>query len=188
MGLFSSLASFFRRKPAESSGRSFFTFQNTGEVILAERYLREAGFQVEAMGPPEWIRTGCDMVLVSDGIQEVGIRRTLEEKNLTPEQVHPVSSTMLTPVSLFSVSDFGDWYMVRAANMKITVAKATGIIVNVSGGGCPDVPYLAGLLLGQSIEQAADPRLEGKTLCSYALQKAFEEARRFWRTELHGSS
>jgi hypothetical protein len=33
--------------------------------------------------------------------------------------------------------------MIRAANMKLTVDKDTMVIVNISGGGCPDVPYLA---------------------------------------------
>ena len=51
---------------------------------------------------------------------------------------------------------------------------------NVSGGGCPDVPYLAGLLVGQNVAKAEAPRLHGQTLCSYALQRAFEEARRLW--------
>ena len=54
-------------------------------------------------------------------------------------------------------------------------------VVNVSGGGCPDVPYLAALLTGQCIGEAEEPRVKGQTLCSYSLQRAFEEARRLWR-------
>ena len=187
MSFFSALAGLFRQKKETPvlSG-SFFTFQSTGDVMRAERVLREAGFAVEVKGPPPWLQTGCDMVLVCDCVQEVGIRRVLEENHVPPEQVYPVSEAMLAPVSLVSVTDFGDWFMVKAANMKITVAYDTGCIVNVSGGGCPDVPYLAGLLLGQSIDTAEEPRLGGKTLCSYALQKAFEEVRRLWRTH-HGS-
>ncbi|MFR1534160.1 MAG: hypothetical protein ACLSTO_11360 [Bilophila wadsworthia] len=51
----------------------------------------------------------------------------------------------------------------------------------MSGGGCPDVPYLAALLTGQCIGEAEEPRVKGQTLCSYSLQRAFEEARRLWR-------
>ena len=77
--------------------------------------------------------------------------------------------------------------MVQAANVKITVERASGRIVNVSGGGCPDVPYLASVLTGQSIDGAEEPRVQGHTLCSYALQKAFLEARRIWRQEGGGA-
>ena len=135
------------------------------------------------MGPPPAMRTGCDMVLVCSAVLEPKIRLLLEEANLLPEDVRPVSSELLEPVSLFQFKDLGDWFMVRAANMKITVAKEQGIIVNVSGGGCPDVPYLAEKLVGQSIATTAEPRLSGQTLCSYALQKAFLEARRLWLKE-----
>ena len=87
---------------------------------------------------------------------------------------------MLEPAALFRQKDYGDWFMVRVANMKITVEKASGRIVNVSGGGCPDVPYLASLLIGKSIAEAEEPRVKGQTLCSYSLQRAFEEARKLW--------
>jgi hypothetical protein len=67
---------------------------------------------------------------------------------------------------------------VRAANMKVTVHRSSGRIVNVSGGGCPDVPYLAEVLVGRSIDEAPEPRSLGRTLCGYALQLAFTEVRR----------
>lgn len=184
------LKSFFtprdqKLKTKTSSDRSFFSFQHTGEVLAAEKFLRQAGFSVEVMGPPTYMRTGCDMVLVCESIAEPKITRLLEAANLQPEQVLPVSEGLLEPVSLFQVQDLGAWFMVRAANMKITIEKANGTIVNVSGGGCPDVPYLAAKIQGQSIANCEEPRLSGQTLCSYSLQKAFMEARRLWLQE-HG--
>ncbi len=68
--------------------------------------------------------------------------------------------------------------MVRAANMKITVDKSTQTIVNVSGGGCPDVPYLAARMTGKRLSEAPSPRDLGHTLCGYALELAFQEIRR----------
>jgi len=47
--------------------------------------------------------------------------------------------------------------------------------VNVSGGGCPDVPFLAESLVGKSLREAPPPRSIGHTLCGYALQLAYEE-------------
>lgn len=126
------------------------------------------------------------MVLVIDGIQAPAILRCLNKAGIVPEQHYPMSDDMLSPVSLVRVTDFGQWFMVQAANMKITVDKSQGTIVNVSGGGCPDVPYLAKILVGQSIATSEEPRLRGQTLCSYALQKAFEEAKKRWMQENHG--
>lgn len=159
--------------------QGFLVFQHTGEVIRAERLLREAGLAVEVKGPPPELRTGCDMVLVFDLMREPLARQTLRAAGLEPRCV-PVRDTLLEPVSLFQVRDYGKWFMVRAANMKITVERASGTIVNVSGGGCPDVPYLAALLTGQCIRDAEAPTVRGQTLCSYSLQRAFEEARRLW--------
>lgn len=187
---FSRLAGLFQGKPRKgaspppsggSAERGFLVFQHTGEVIQAERTLREAGFAVEVKGPPPELRTGCDMVVVFDLMLEPLVRRALEAVQLEPVQSVPMRDALLEPVSLFQIQDYGDWFMVRAANMKITVERASGKIVNVSGGGCPDVPYLAALLTGQCIGDAEEPRIKGRTLCSYALQRAFEEARRLWR-------
>ena len=171
-----------RRNGAEEpkAELGFLVFQHTGEVIQAERGLQAAGFRVEVKGPPPELRTGCDMVLTFPLMKEHAVRRVLEELRLNPLNVVPVSATMLEPVSLFRVTDYGQWIMVQAANVKLTFERESGLIVNISGGGCPDVPYLAGLLVGRRLDDAEEPRLKGHTLCSYALQKAFLEARRLW--------
>ena len=170
-----------RRKGGSAMEQGFLVFEQTGDVISAERFLRKQGFAVEVKAPPAALRKGCDMVVVCPIMAHLKIRALLEKEGLHPLDYVPVSDPLLEPVSLFQVTDFGKWFMVRAANMKVTVEKESGRIVNVSGGGCPDVPYLAGLLLGKSLDEADEPRLHGKTLCSYALQRAFEEARRVWR-------
>jgi len=62
--------------------------------------------------------------------------------------------------------------------MKLTVEKGTLKIVNVSGGGCPDVPYLAQEMINKLLNEAPQPRDIGHTLCGYALQLAYEEMKR----------
>ncbi|MBR3881567.1 MAG: DUF3343 domain-containing protein [Mailhella sp.] len=186
--MLSRLAGWFRgirrtEKDEQKTERGFLVFQHTGEVIHAERSLQAAGFAVEVKGPPPELRTGCDMVLTFPLMKEQAVRRVLEQEHLVPLSVVPVCDAMLEPVSLFRITDYGAWFMVQAANVKLTVEKSSGIIVNISGGGCPDVPYLAGLLVGHRITDAEEPRLQGHTLCSYALQKAFLEARRLWTND-----
>ena len=174
---------FWRRRPplvpeSPSMDRGFLVFENTSEVIRAENILKNQEWQVSVMGPPPELRQGCDLVIEFPLLAELEIVRTLREAGLPPLQAVPVSGPLLTPVDLFQIKDFGDYLMVRAANMKVTVAKDTGTIVNISGGGCPDVPYLAHALVGKSLAQAPRPRDLGHTLCGYALQLAVEEMER----------
>jgi hypothetical protein len=155
--------------------RGLLVFENTSEVIRAEDRLKACGFQVKVMGPPPEIRTGCDLVIVFPLIEELNILRVLEQAGVSPLQSAPVASPLLAPVDLFATTDFGDHLMVRAANMKITVDKSSRRIVNISGGGCPDVPYLAREMTGKTLDEAPPPRSLGSTLCGYALQLAYEE-------------
>jgi len=153
-------------------------FENTSEVIRAEKALKAAGFAVTVVGPPPEIQKGCDLVVEYPLIEGLNILRLLESAGVPPLDAIPVTGPLLTPVDLFQVKDFGDHLMVRAANMKLTVEKGTWMIVNVSGGGCPDVPYLAARLIGHTLAEAPSPREIGHTLCGYALGLAFEELQR----------
>ncbi|MBF0200080.1 MAG: DUF3343 domain-containing protein [Desulfamplus sp.] len=150
-------------------------FENTSEVIQAEKVLKSQGWHVRVMGPPPEIQTGCDLVILFPLMEQLNIMRLLETVSNMPLQVVPVTDPLLKPVSLFQVKDFGDFLMVRAANMKITVEKSTLVIVNISGGGCPDVPYLADQMVGKDLLSAPDPLDMGHTLCGYALGLAFKE-------------
>ncbi len=155
--------------------RGFLVFEQTGDVIQAETVLKKSGWAVRVMGPPPEIRTGCDLVVEFPLIEELNILRELDGAGVVPLSVVPVTAPLLAPVDLFHTRDFGEYLMVRAANMKITVSKADGKIVNISGGGCPDVPYLAGEMVGKTLAEAPSPRELGHTLCGYALQLAYEE-------------
>ena len=127
------------------------------------------------MGPPPEIQTGCDLVIDFPLIEELNILRELRDADISPLQVVPVTAPLLAPVDIFETKDFGDYLMVRAANMKITIAKEGLKIVNISGGGCPDVPYLAREMVGKSLVEAPRPGEIGHTLCGYALELAYEE-------------
>ena len=159
--------------------RGLLVFEHTGEVIRAERLLRAAGLEVEVKGPPPELRTGCDMVVVFELVRQALVRETLEQEGLRPSQVVSAHDVLLEPVSLYQIKQLDNrWIMVRAANMKITLDTADGRIVNISGGGCPDVPWVAHKLCGLRLDEAPAPLSMGQTLCCYSLQKAFEELRR----------
>jgi hypothetical protein len=82
----------------------------------------------------------------------------------------------MEPLQFVRTTVYDDRYvMIRAANMKMTVDKETNIIVNISGGGCPDVPYLATAMLGKPLSDAPDPGEVGFSLCAYSLNTSREE-------------
>jgi hypothetical protein len=111
-------------------------------------------------------------------IEGLKIQKALEDARIPPLQMVPVDGPLLQPVDLFQVKDFGRYLMIRAANMKLTVDKESCLIANVSGGGCPDVPFLAEQMVGRHLAEAPSPREIGHTLCGYALQLAYEETKR----------
>lgn len=179
-----SFLKFFKGKGSNDSSnvkgqdRGILVFENTSEVIRAETVLKEQGWKIRVMGPPPEIRTGCDLVIEFPLIEELNILRTLQEARVEPMRTVPVSSPLLRPVELFQTKDLGRYLMVRAANMKLTVDKETLAVVNISGGGCPDVPYLAHEMMGKLLGNAPAPEAIGHTLCGYALQLAYEEMKR----------
>ena len=177
-----SIPKFFKKKEREpidnNVDRGFLVFENTSDVILAEKLLKVSGLTIQVMGPPPEIQSGCDLVIEFPLIEELKIVRMLKDAGVEPLQMVPVSSPLLQPVDVFNVKDLGGYLMVRAANMKLTVDRETSTIVNVSGGGCPDVPYLAARLIGKRLSEAPNPNEIGQTLCGYALELACEEIKR----------
>lgn len=168
----------FKEKKQQRLSRAelgILVFENTSEVIAAQKLLLANDWEIRVMGPPPEIQSGCDLVIEFPLIQELNILRLLEKSGIPPIETVPVTSPLLQPVDLFQIKDFGEFLMIRAANMKITVKKSTRLIVNVSGGGCPDVPYLASMLVGKTMAQAPNPLDIGHTLCGYALGLAFKE-------------
>lgn len=162
--------------------RGILVFESTTLVIKAESLLKRENWDIRVMGPPPEINTGCDLIIEFPLIDELAILRKLAESNIRPLQVVPVKSPLLEPVDILHIKELGEYLLVRAANMKITVHKETREIVNVSGGGCPDIPYLAGQMVGKKLEDAPNPKDVGYTLCAYALQIAYDRAVQLYST------
>ncbi|MEW6215504.1 MAG: DUF3343 domain-containing protein [Nitrospirota bacterium] len=166
------------RKEGKRPDRGFLVFHNTSEVIRAETILKKRGWDVRVMGPPPELRMGCDLVIEFPLVEQLNILRILKENRIPPVEMVPVDSPLLKPIDLLRIKDYGDYIMVRAANMKMTVEKNTLKIVNISGGGCPDVPYVSEELVGKTLREAPSPKEIGHTLCAYALHMAYEELKK----------
>lgn len=169
---------------AASSG--FMAFSHTGQVVAARKALLAAGLSPQIKAPPPGLREGCDMVLEFPAEEQAVYLAVLAEKRLKPLRVMAADGPLTAPASLFRRGEFRDHLMVSAANMKITITRDQGRIVNVSGGGCPDVPALAARLVGSLITEAVTTD-EFRSLCSFSLSQAKEEAERIFRAGLEVS-
>lgn len=161
----------------EKAGQGLLIFEEVSQAIRAEKVLKEKGYRVRMVAPPPRFRKGCDLAVEFPLMEQLGVERALKEAGCRYLEVLPLTDEALRPLEICHRKDYGRWEMVKAANMKITYDKETLEIVNVSGGGCPDVPYLAHRMLGKGLFEAPSPREIGHTVCAYALWKAWEEAK-----------
>ncbi len=162
----------------------FMAFRHTGQVLAAQKALVEAGLKPNIKAPPPSLREGCDMVLEFPAEEESVYLAVLATRHLKPLKVMAADGPLMAPESLFRRSDYPGQVMVSAANMKITINRLDGLIVNVSGGGCPDVPALAARMLGRRIDQVIAPADLSRSLCSFSLTQAKDEAERLFRAGL----
>ena len=166
------------RVSTESSkkGRGIVLCPETRDVLGAEKVLKKCGYQVKLVAPPLNLRKGCDLAVEIDLMERTGIERTLSESDIEVIDVISFDAESQKPLDVVKVTDFGDSIMVRSANMKIAFNKETGEIVNISGGGCPDVPYLHIQMLNKKLSEAPRPRDLGYTLCALMLDRAHDES------------
>ncbi len=171
----------FSKQRTTFEGGGIVLFQDVQSAIKAERVLKKAGYEVKLVAPPPELRMGCDLAIEINLMEQVGIERLLKEGDTPYVRVAPLKSRATELLNIVKLTDFGRWMMVKAGNMKLTYDKDTGILVNVSGGGCPDVPYLNIQLVGKHLTSAPRPRELGFTLCAMMLDLALLECQRLWQ-------
>ncbi len=154
-----------------------FLFYDVAEAIKAESVLKAKGYDVELVAPPPHLRGGCDLSVAVSRVEHVGAERALLEADVHLKDWVDDAAGTAEVCDLVTTVDFGEWLMVRAGNMKIVVEKASGTIVNTSGGGCPDIPYLNLELVGKRVDEVVRPKELGYTLCGLMLDRAYVEVR-----------
>ncbi len=171
---------FLRRRKPSFEGGGLVLFEDVQDAMTAEKVLRKADYAVKLVAPPPELRKGCDLALEVNLVERPGIERLLKERDARYVSVAPSKAGSSGLLEVVKTTDFGDQLMVRAGNMKLSFDKASGIIVNVSGGGCPDIPYLHWELVNKRLTEAPRPRDIGFTLCGLMLDRALEECLALW--------
>ncbi len=156
--------------------RGLLIFAHPTTVISVEEILRDEGYEIRVVSPPPSYRTGCDLSVEFPVEAEATITELLNNIGMPPLDVVPITSKGMEPLQFVRTKEFGkDFLMIRAANMKMTVNKHTKEIVNISGGGCPDVPYMATEMIGKRLRDVPSPGEVGFSLCAYSLNTSYEE-------------
>jgi hypothetical protein len=167
---------FLKRKKVAFEGGGLVLFREVTDAMQAEKILKKAGYPVRLVAPPPELRKGCDLAVEINLVEKPGIERMLNQNDVTYVEVRPLKLDTSEILEVVRVIDFGDWVMVKAANMKLTYERRRGVIVNASGGGCPDIPYLHTELIDKPLDEAPRPRDIGYTLCALMLDRALEES------------
>ncbi len=174
------MASQRRRKPS-FEGDGLVLFLDVHDAMMAEKVLNEAEYANKLVAPPPQLRKGCDLAVEVNLAEQPSIERLLEQEEVAYVSVIPLKVGTSELLEIVKVTDFGDWTMVRAGNMKLTFDKRSGNIVNTSGGGCPDIPHLHAEMTGKRLTEAPRPRDIGFTLCALMLDRALEECLALWQ-------
>jgi hypothetical protein len=171
-----------KRKPRFEGG-GLFLFENVEDAIKAERVLKSADYMVKLVAPPPALRKGCDLAVEINLVEQMGIERLFEQKDVSYIEVVPMKGGG-NLLEIIKITDFGEALMVKAGNMKLTFDKNTGTILNTSGGGCPDIPYLHAELIDKKLTDAPRPKETGFTLCALMMDRAFLECLNLWKSKV----
>jgi len=164
-----------------STGKGLILFQSVEEAIQGEKMIKKAGHTCRLVAPPPNLRKGCDLALEINLVEQVTMEKLLHDKILYIG-IYPLEGTTEL-LNIVKITNYQNHIMVKAGNMKLTFDKRDGTIVNASGGGCPDIPYLYTKLVGRKLEEAPRPKDIGFTLCSLMLDRAMEECLSLWEGE-----
>ncbi len=173
--------SFLKSKKPAFEGGGLVLFNDVPSAMKAEKVLKKAEYAVRLVAPPPELRKGCDLAVEINLVEKPGIERLLRQNAVAYVEVRPLKVGTSEILEIVRVTDFGDWVMAKAANMKLTFEKKSGVIVNTSGGGCPDIPHMHAELIDKPLDEAPRPRDIGYTLCSLMLDRALEESLALWR-------
>ena len=102
----------------ESVTRGLLIFAHPTTVISVEEVLKDEGYEIRVVSPPTQYRTGCDLCVEFPLAEEAAITELLNTTGLTPLDVVPITSKGMEPLQFVRKTDFGQYLMVRAANMK----------------------------------------------------------------------
>ncbi|MEQ8181731.1 MAG: DUF3343 domain-containing protein [Smithellaceae bacterium] len=173
---------FGKKNKSSFEGGGLVLFQTVEDAIAGEKILQSENYEVKLVAPPPALRKGCDLAVEINIIEKIGIERLLLQRKVVFMEILPLKGAG-DLLDIVKVKNFDNYCMVKAGNMKLTFDKKEGVIVNISGGGCPDIPFLHISMLDKKLTEVTPPKENGHTLCALMLDRAFKEALDIWNKE-----
>jgi len=161
-------------------GGGLVLFDSVEEAMSGERALKADGVENRLVAPPPALRRGCDLALEINLVEKPAVERMLLSRQVPFLDILPMKGDAEL-LQVVQVTDFGEALMVKAGNMKLTFDKVSGVVLNISGGGCPDIPYLHAQMLDKPLDRAPRPKEMGHTLCSLMLDRAYTQSLEIWK-------
>ncbi|HAR99190.1 MAG TPA: hypothetical protein DCS11_09945 [Syntrophus sp. (in: bacteria)] len=161
-------------------GGGLVLFDSVEEAMSGERALKAAEVENRLVAPPPELRRGCDLALEINLVEKPAVERMLRSRQVPFIDILPMKGDAEL-LQVVQVTDFGEAVMVKAGNMKLTFDKSSGVVLNISGGGCPDIPYLHAQMLDKPLDRAPRPKEMGHTLCSLMLDRAYVQSLEIWK-------
>jgi len=161
-------------------GGGLVLFDSVEEAMSGERALKADGVENRLVAPPPALRRGCDLALEINLVEKPAVERMLLSRQVPFLDILPMKGDAEL-LQVVQVTDFGEALMVKAGNMKLTFDKVSGVVLNISGGGCPDIPYLHAQMLDMPLDRAPRPKEMGHTLCSLMLDRAYTQSLEIWK-------
>lgn len=170
---------FQRKKKERLSKAALILVEEVASAMKAENLLSRAGINAKTVAPPLRLRKGCDLAVEFSVDDIARVERALgRARNLRYEIAYLSSGDKPADIHRIKRFENGKYLMVRCANMKITVDTESDKVVNVSGGGCPDVPSLTYHIVGKELHEAGEViEKQAYSLCGYMLKKAFHRSK-----------
>jgi hypothetical protein len=160
-------------RPRYVKPKGILLYATVQEVIQAHKTLEKEGFTVRLVAPPPEFRVGCDLAIEFDLIEQEAVEVIIKNTGNPPKRKITCKEMLPDILKRCVITEIDGYLMCKAGNMKITVDKKSHCIVNISGGGCPDIPFVADKMHNLRIEEAPCPIELGNSLCAYLLQIAF---------------
>ncbi|MBW6518437.1 MAG: DUF3343 domain-containing protein [ANME-2 cluster archaeon] len=165
------------KKNSRPQTSAILLFEHSRSAIRAEYILKKHGFEVILTTPPPDIRKGCDLSVMVDAGQQIDAMRLLDRECISYIDLVAFTGGQ-KPVELSTQKEIDGFIMVKSGNMKLTFSRTSGVIVNISGGGCPDIPSISKQLINTNLATAVRPLDIGYSMCAYLLDRAMFEAKR----------
>jgi hypothetical protein len=153
--------------------RGIILYGTVQEVLQTHKLLEHNGFKTRLVAPPPQFRLGCDLAVEFELIEQEALEALLKKERRQPHRLISTKEMLPDILKRAVFVELDGYLMCKAGNMKITVDKQDRI-VNISGGGCPDIPYVAERLYLRKLSETEDPINIGNSLCSYLLQIVFD--------------